>query len=119
MKRQRTITIGEMRTGWFVRYLQWGVPHGFCVHWKGRQHPFDPCEFFSWRQVVRAIDVRLGMAGLKRSYPDGASSPDGAITRVKTEFWERLQVTVERLAAKGLVCDPTAANGGARHGTSP
>lgn len=93
MRRTRTITIGEMRSGWYVRYLQWGVPDGFYVHWKGRKHPFDPCEFFTWWQVVRAIDGRLSEAGLRRV---------GEVMEFALgvpDYWQRLRVTVERAKA--------------------
>jgi hypothetical protein len=89
MKRRRTITIANMITNWYVRRWQWGVPHGFYVHWAGRAHALDPVEFISWPEVSRAIDARLRMARLRRV---------GEVMRLGLGYWERIKVTVERIS---------------------
>lgn len=63
---RRWILIGRVRTPWFVVALNWGVPGGYYLNWRGRVNPFQPHEFLSWNGLEQAIDYRLGMAGLAR-----------------------------------------------------
>lgn len=99
MKRSRTITIGMARTPWFVRIGNCGFPGGFYMHWRGRVHTvFQQSEFVDWRDVVTAIRSRLRMARLLLV---------GEPVRCVSEYWERIQVRVERAC-------PARATGGTK-----
>lgn len=38
---------------------------GLWLNWRGRVHPFAPCEFLSWHEVLAAVIRRLEQAGLE------------------------------------------------------
>lgn len=64
-RRFRWITLGTVKSGWYVLQGNWGVPGGFWVNWRGRTSIFQPCEFTTWEQVLLAAAWRCRQAGLR------------------------------------------------------
>lgn len=65
--RERWIKIATVRTGTYIRRLQWGCPNGLMVLWQGRTHVFQPTEFLSseWIVLLEYLAKRLRQARLE------------------------------------------------------
>lgn len=102
MKSSKWITVGKVRANWFVLVGNCGFPDGYYMHWQGRVGMFQPCEFVQWEDLVRTMNRRLRMAGLKRVegplLPGGGNMPRESVGLERwVPEWQAVRVKVERV----------------------
>lgn len=61
----RWIRIGRVRLGHYMFLGNCGFPNCMVMEWRWRTHVLQSFEFRNWRQVERAVEKRLAIAGLR------------------------------------------------------